>query len=218
MTAANKDNIRSYLGVPVFYKNGEIFGTLCAVDAKPTNFTTEDVETIQRFSNLFSYVVELEKRANYDVLTGLFSHSYLYDNFETFPEKGMLMSIDLDRFKQVNDQYGHEAGDIVLREVGRRIRKCLGKNDIGVRLGGDEFILYFRKCTDMEDMEAKGRQILAVLSNWNEFDYEIKVSASIGIVRIPEDGENLKILLKKADQAMYWTKNNGKDFYSFYHQ
>ncbi|WNF37383.1 sensor domain-containing diguanylate cyclase [Bacillaceae bacterium IKA-2] len=209
-------NIHSYLGVPISYKNGDMFGTLCAIDSKIAKFTEKDIEVFQKFSNLFSYVIELEKKVQYDCLTDLFSRTYLYDNFNFIADKGTLMLIDLDRFKEVNDVYGHDVGDKVLREVGKRIKDFLDGNSLGARLGGDEFVILFPNLQDHTQIEDKANCILSILSDWKEFSYDIGISASIGVVKFPCDGVNdIGEHLKKADIALYQAKEKGKNCFHF---
>jgi diguanylate cyclase len=209
-------NIGSYLGVPIFYKNGDMFGTLCVIDSKAANFTDKDIEVLQKFSNLFSSVVELEKKVQYDSLTELFSRNYLYDHFNSLADKGTLMLIDLDGFKEVNDVHGHSVGDKVLKEVGKRIKDFLDGNGFGVRLGGDEFVILFPNLQDHTQIEYKANCILSILSDWKKFSYDIDISASIGVVKCPCDGVNdLGNHLKKADRAMYCAKEKGKNRFQF---
>jgi diguanylate cyclase len=209
-------NIHSYIGVPVFYNDGEMFGTLCALDSKPANYTAEDVEVLVKFSNLFSYVIELEKQVRVDPLTGLYNRRYLYDNFEFISDSGTIMLLDLDGFKQVNDLHGHDIGDMVLIEVGKRLNKTIGIENLAVRLGGDEFVLVFPNQTDQISINEIGNTLIEVLSDWSSFGYSIQVSASIGIVPYPQEGTELKTLLTKADSAMYLAKMNGKSAYHLY--
>ena len=206
-------NIHSYIGVPIFYKNGEMFGTLCALDSKPSNYEDEDIEILEKFSNLFSYVIELEQQMKIDFLTGLYNRNYLYNHFHHLAEEGSMMLIDLDGFKQVNDHYGHDVGDQVLMEVGHRLKQNIHTEDLAIRLGGDEFVLVFPNKTDMFFIEEIGSRISKQLSNWTSFFQPISVSASIGIVQFTRDGNNLRELLKKADTAMYNAKRAGKNTY-----
>lgn len=214
-------NIGSYLGVPIFYKNGDFYGTLCTVDSKPTNFTQKNVDTLVRLSKFFSYVLELETQVMRDSLTGLFNRRYLYQLFDEVytPDtlsKGTMMFLDLDGFKEVNDKYGHELGDIVLKEVAHRINKCLSDKDIGVRLGGDEFILLFPDMVHRSEIEQKANEILQLMRNWNIYQHQLNLSTSIGITIYPDDDKQIRTLLKYADTAMYRAKEHGKNNYQFF--
>ncbi|MEB1808410.1 MAG: sensor domain-containing diguanylate cyclase [Bacillaceae bacterium] len=216
LAVTNDLNIQSYIGVPIFYKDGEMFGTLCALDSKPSHFTEKDIDILVKFSNLFSYVIELEKQLKTDPLTGLYNRSYLSDNFEFIANKGAVMLLDLDGFKQVNDTYGHDVGDLVLKEVGNRLKQTIGTTDLAIRMGGDEFVLLLPHQTDKKLLEKLGKQLTKALSDWTTFEYSIDVSTSIGIVQYPQAGNELSTLLKKADYAMYEAKRNGKHTYRFH--
>ncbi len=131
--------------------------------------------------------MELERHAWKDALTGLHNRRYLTKQFEEYRgQTGAVFFLDLDGFKQVNDVYGHETGDIVLQEVAQRLRQFVREQDdaIAVRLGGDEFILHFGHADSREGWERLAEQIVTALSEWKT-DY--RVSTSIGIVMY--DGE-----------------------------
>lgn len=214
-------NVGSYLGVPVFYQNGDFYGTLCAVDSKPSNFSAEHIKTLENLSHLFTYVLELEERATKDLLTGLFNRYYLYKLFDeeisaSDTSKGTIMFLDLDGFKKVNDKYGHELGDIVLKEVGDRIKKCLTEQDIGVRLGGDEFIIVFQGLIERTAVEQKAKELLKIMADWNIYGQRLPLSTSIGITLYPNDEKHIRTLLKYADTAMYKAKERGKNNFQFF--
>ncbi|WP_078427364.1 sensor domain-containing diguanylate cyclase [Alkalihalobacterium alkalinitrilicum] len=217
LSITNDLNIQSYIGVPIFYKDGEMFGTLCALDCNTSTYTQKDVETLVKFSNIFTYVIELEKQMKIDSLTNLYNRSYLHDNFEFIADHGTLMLLDLDGFKQVNDNFGHDVGDLVLIEISNRIKQMISSRDLAVRLGGDEFVLLFPNQSNLHLIENLGENLVKQLSEWQNFEYPIQVSASIGIVQFPQDGNELRTLMKKADTAMYKAKVNGKSTYCHYH-
>ncbi|KKK37371.1 hypothetical protein WQ57_14305 [Mesobacillus campisalis] len=221
MPLTEKANIGSYLGVPVFYQNGEVYGTLCAMDSKPSTYSPEAVKALENLSQLFAYVLDLEAKATKDQLTGLYNRHFLYQLFDekiTLDKtaKGTLMFLDLDGFKAVNDKYGHELGDIVLKEVAHRIRKCLPENGIGVRLGGDEFVLLFPELANKNKIEQHAREILEIMSSWQIYEHQLALSTSIGITIYPEDETRIRTLLKYADAAMYQAKEHGKNCYRFF--
>ncbi|WP_259457976.1 sensor domain-containing diguanylate cyclase [Salipaludibacillus neizhouensis] len=204
-------NIHSYLGVPILYKNGDMFGALCVMDSIKGDFKEEDFKILEKFSALFTSVIELEKQVTFDSLTGLYTRNYFYENFDNFINKGTLMLLDLDGFKQVNDNNGHDVGDIVLKEVAERITEILSEDGIGVRIGGDEFVIYFPNLIDTSSIKDKGKSIKNALSDWESIPYNVNISASIGIVKFESDELNLSTLLKVADTAMYHAKNKGKN-------
>ncbi|MDQ0231675.1 sensor domain-containing diguanylate cyclase [Metabacillus malikii] len=208
-------NIGSYIGVPIFYQDGEMFGTLCAVDSKKSNFTEKDIEIFEKFSNLFSYVIELEKKVNIDHLTQLYNRGFLFDSFEYISDEGAIMLIDLDGFKQVNDVYGHDIGDLVLIEVGSRLKKAFKEFNLPIRLGGDEFVILVPNLTEKNLIETLANQALECLQDWSTFNYPIELTASVGLTTFNKQNNELQSLIKRADKAMYKIKQNGKNNFKF---
>ncbi|MTH54923.1 diguanylate cyclase [Bacillus mangrovi] len=207
-------NIQSYMGVPITLRNGETFGTLCAVKQTPAVFSAKSIKMFQRLAKMFSYYLELERKALRDSLTGLYNREFLDKTFgHTESSGGALFFIDLDGFKQINDSYGHDTGDQLLKEVAERIRSFMGtQSGYAVRLGGDEFILCF---TDLATEAHICEQAEGLLAQFAEpLLKNILVSASIGIAPwSPADKGDLNQLLKKADSALYDAKAGGKNTY-----
>lgn len=125
--------------------------------------------------------------------------------------------LDLDRFKTVNDTLGHAAGDQLLLQVTSRIKSHLRPCDILARWGGDEFTLLLPRLSSAEEARSIAQQILASLSiPFSIQDQELYISASLGVVLFPYDGEDAETLLKHADTAMYQAKQKGRNTYQFY--
>jgi diguanylate cyclase (GGDEF)-like protein len=127
-----------------------------------------------------------------------------------------VMFIDLDGFKKVNDVYGHVAGDMVLKMVARRLLKIVREADTVARIGGDEFLILQTEVNDHATVVHVVDKILQQLAA--PFDLvgnEIKIGASIGIAIYPTHGDNIDLLIQKADNAMYQTKSHGKQSYTF---
>jgi diguanylate cyclase (GGDEF)-like protein/PAS domain S-box-containing protein len=128
-----------------------------------------------------------------------------------------LLFIDLDGFKQVNDLYGHDAGDLLLIEVGQRIQGCVRETDTVARLGGDEFTVILTNLGDMDHIEFVCQKILARLADAFRIKKDLcYVSASIGASLYPRDAMTSEDLLRKADQAMYAAKHAGKNQFSYF--
>lgn len=129
-----------------------------------------------------------------------------------------IMFIDLDRFKLVNDTYGHAAGDELLKSVALRLRLCMRAGDTLARKGGDEFTVLLPDMTKAEDATLIAEKILSELRLPFKVagQDEVHISASIGIAVLPRDGENVDILLKNADIAMYKVKANGKNGFKYF--
>ncbi|MEG3617491.1 diguanylate cyclase [Magnetovibrio sp. PR-2] len=131
-------------------------------------------------------------------------------------EQLALLFIDMDGFKDVNDIYGHEAGDEILRQIGARLTELLRKSDVAGRMGGDEFAVVLDTQVTPQSAMTVADKILEELAapytvQGNTFS---NLSASIGIAVSPDDGQSLKTLLSKADKAMYQAKNDGKHRYA----
>jgi diguanylate cyclase (GGDEF)-like protein/PAS domain S-box-containing protein len=128
-----------------------------------------------------------------------------------------VLFIDLDRFKIINDTLGHEAGDQLLKETASRLKQTLRASDTIARLGGDEFVILAEEVSDLKQVSIVAHRILsATLQPMVIMGEECRVTASIGISVFPNDGEDEKSLMKNADMAMYFAKEEGKNNYQFY--
>jgi diguanylate cyclase (GGDEF)-like protein/PAS domain S-box-containing protein len=128
-----------------------------------------------------------------------------------------VLFIDLDRFKNINDTLGHEAGDQLLREIAERLITCLRASDVVARLGGDEFVVLVQETGETEQVIAVSRKILAaVMRPISISGQECWVTASIGICMYPADAQDEQTLMKNADIAMYLAKEEGKNNFQFY--
>ena len=164
------------------------------------------------------------KQANYDALTGLPNRRLFRDRLELEIRKAhraelkmAVLFLDLDRFKEVNDTLGHDAGDKLLVEAAQRLVECVRESDTVARLGGDEFIIVLSEIEDDTSVERVARSIVQCLAEpFLLGDTNASVSASVGITVYPTDGEEADVLLKNADRAMYVAKNAGRDCYSYF--
>lgn len=171
---------------------------------------------------------QAEERALYlsyhDALTGLPNQLLLQDRVQQaimFSARTgthvALLVVDLDRFKTINDILGHHMGNRLLVEVGKRLNSLLQGTDTVCRQGGDEFILLL---TDLPELEAVGvflRELIAHFAESFQIDgHTLTTSISVGAAIYPEDGADFETLLKKADMAMYWAKDAGRNTYRFF--
>jgi diguanylate cyclase (GGDEF)-like protein len=125
--------------------------------------------------------------------------------------------LDLDRFKQINDTLGHEAGDQLLQEVATRLKSCVRDSDVVARLGGDEFVVLLPELGNREYAALVAQKILSVIAKpFTLIGHEFRVTASIGISVYPRDGYDEQTLTKNADIAMYQAKAEGKNNFQFY--
>ncbi|MBS4199464.1 EAL domain-containing protein [Bacillus sp. FJAT-49732] len=169
---------------------------------------------------------ELRKLAHFDALTGVpnrhsFSERFsnLLDVSQQFNQKLALLFLDLDRFKQINDSLGHEAGDKLLIEVAGRLQELIKNKDVIARLGGDEFVIILSNIKHQREAVHIAKRIIESLTKSFHIDgHEVYITTSIGISFYPNDGNSSEILLKKADKAMYMSKLNGRNQYEIYHE
>ncbi|MFS0918257.1 EAL domain-containing protein [Brevibacillus sp. 179-C 1.1 NHS] len=128
-----------------------------------------------------------------------------------------VLFLDMDRFKDVNDSFGHDVGDLLLVEAAKRLQGCLKPGDVVARLGGDEFTVMQTQLQDRSEAAALAEQIMNQLQRPFELDGHVfNVSCSIGIALYPQDGDNPEDLLKRADTALYTVKSRGKNGYDFF--
>ncbi|HHJ80904.1 MAG TPA: EAL domain-containing protein, partial [Candidatus Tenderia electrophaga] len=169
---------------------------------------------------------ELVKQANIDPLTGLPNRNLALDRLEqaitrAHREKHLVcvMFIDLDRFKTVNDSFGHSTGDKLLEKVAKQLLGCVREGDTVARLGGDEFLVILDGIDEAIHSELYAEHILDTLNQpFHLANNEFFVGASIGITIYPDDGTTPPVLLRNADTAMYQAKNNGRGGFRFFTQ
>jgi len=162
--------------------------------------------------------------AYHDSLTGLPNRRLLDDRFKQAvhlaqrrDRKVAAMLIDLDNFKQVNDSFGHRAGDGVLKEVAQRLTACVRKADTLARHGGDEFVVVISEVNAEADCQVVAEKILrALAAEFNIDGRALTLGASIGISLYPGDAGDGDALLRSADAAMYRAKQLGRNQYRFY--
>lgn len=167
----------------------------------------------------------IKKLAYYDSVTGLPNRVMLSEmvaeeisKFNNSGNKFALFFIDLDDFKFVNDTYGHMVGDKLLLEVAKRLIEIQAENMVAFRLGGDEFNILLKNIENKEEVEMYSSAVLKALAEPIFIDGNMfRVTHSGGIVLYPENGFDFDELLKKADTAMYKSKESGKSTYTFYH-
>ncbi|MFC4345084.1 putative bifunctional diguanylate cyclase/phosphodiesterase [Cupriavidus numazuensis] len=161
--------------------------------------------------------------AHFDLLTGLPNRALLQEQAEELLDKAKseqrplaLMFLDLDRFKNINDAFGHSVGDDLLVMLAGRLRGQVRSRDTVARLGGDEFAILLLDTTARQ-AEPLARRILAAISEPFQLqNHELSVSASLGIAQYPAHGETLDVLLRHADTALYHVKREGRSGYRFY--
>ena len=164
------------------------------------------------------------RHANFDPLTGLPNRRLFRDRLDQEVRKAArsrqkiaLLFIDLDRFKQVNDLLGHDAGDVLLAQAASRLKGCVRESDTVARLGGDEFTVILTSLENPARIEHVCQKILETLENPFHIGKEVAyMSGSVGVTIYPNDATTSEELIRKADQAMYAAKNAGKNQFSYF--
>ena len=167
---------------------------------------------------------QLRSIALFDGLTSLPNRMLLEDRMqqaqvhaERTGRTFALLFVDLDKFKVVNDTYGHPAGDALLQGVARRLSGALRKGDTVARIGGDEFLILLHELAKPSDAAVIGEKVLVELGKPVSIQgHELNISCSIGISVYPQDGEDIPTLVANADSAMYKVKQEGRNGYRFF--
>ncbi|MBT1064043.1 EAL domain-containing protein [Bowmanella sp. Y26] len=200
---------------------------MVSIYAVPTNNSNEIGHFIMNMTDISEQKAaqqQLERLANYDSLTGLPNRTLLLDRIRQAIAHGIRRSsqvavffIDLDKFKQVNDSLGHEAGDKLLLEVTRRLTQCLRVDDTVGRLGGDEFLVIIEDFSESDDLRLLANKLIERVEQPIQIgNNQVSVSASIGISLYPDDSTTPSELMKAADIAMYHAKAMGRNRCQFY--
>ena len=191
----------------------------------------DDAGTITNYARVWTDISlmketqqKLEQLASFDTLTGLPNRRLLLDRLEQATRRAqrtgeitVVMFIDLDRFKEVNDSHGHAIGDLLLQESAARLQQCIRASDSIGRLGGDEFAVVLEDAVVPTDATQVGERIIAALSKPLLIDgHRVEIAASVGIAIYPEGGTDAASLLKNADMAMYEAKQAGRNRYEIY--
>ncbi|MCT7570418.1 putative bifunctional diguanylate cyclase/phosphodiesterase [Aliarcobacter butzleri] len=209
-------------------KNGEIYPEWLSI-AKALNPKYNEEFYIAIFTDISSLKEADEKihfYANHDILTKLANRvqfeSHLKSTIESCKRRESKMAlffIDLDKFKDVNDTYGHTVGDEMLKTVAKRLEQSIRKEDFIARLGGDEFVLIIKDVKNSEDMITLACKLNENIKEPITLDDKVFfMTLSIGISIFPDHGKDSEDLIKNSDAAMYVVKENGRNGYRFYSQ
>jgi diguanylate cyclase (GGDEF)-like protein/PAS domain S-box-containing protein len=234
MDSSERDQLRSAISerrpVNVVFrnlrKNGEVFWN----DLNITPVTDDDGEVthfigiINDITTTKQRTAHLEHEVNHDPLTGLANRNLLWDRLEhavhlAQRHKSLVATvlIDLNNFKSINDTFGHEAGDVVLKVVGKRLQASVRDSDTVARLSGDEFVLVLVNQPSLRYTLRMVERVRAGLVMPVSFNHqEIPVGASLGVAVYPHDGSAVAELVRAADVAMYHAKATGKDEVYFF--
>ncbi len=165
----------------------------------------------------------LSNSAKKDPLTGIWNRKFIEDDMEKYfltKNKGIFILFDVDNFKKVNDTYGHVFGDSILCKFARIIENKVGVRDVEARIGGDEFAVFLKGDYTDDEINSYCEMILKSVHNdmRDESELSYNPTVSIGISVAPDDGMDFQTLYHRADKALYYVKQNGKDGYHYYKQ
>jgi diguanylate cyclase (GGDEF)-like protein/PAS domain S-box-containing protein len=224
-------HIRSVISVPIISGKGTILGTIALYFQEPSGPTEADVELLEMVGKLAAVAIEqrvlserLVHQAHHDALTGFPNRLLLADRLEQslvwgnrFQKRIGLICLDLDRFKQINDSLGHHIGDQLLQGVAVRLRGCTRMSDTLARMGSDEFMVVVNGLEDDRYASKLAARYLEELRAPFYIDHrQLYVSASIGITIYPDDGDDAAALMKGADLAMQFAKDQGGSRYQYF--
>jgi diguanylate cyclase (GGDEF)-like protein len=128
----------------------------------------------------------------------------------------VLLILDLDHFKEINDTHGHHIGDQLLQEAAKRFKSCLRHEDMVARFGGDEFVILL-PCLQYHSATVVAKKLVKIIQEpFMIQTFKLNISLSLGIAHYPQNGENFDTLFKNADTALYCVKNSGRNGYHFF--
>ena len=208
-------------------KNGEVYPELLSISAvkNAAGVVTHYVGVFADLSQIKASEEQLDFLAHHDPLTGLPNRLLLSARLQhsigvAHRDGGTLalLVLDLDRFKDVNDSYGHSAGDALLQQVAERLTNRLRGADTVTRLGGDEFAVLLENLAQPQDAARVAMEVIGILSEpWRlANDAEVRLGASLGISLFPEHGQTAEDLLQQADAALYQAKSEGRGRFQYF--
>ncbi|MCX4221072.1 diguanylate cyclase [Pseudomonas sp. MCal1] len=210
-----------WLGVPLSSKDRTIGALIVKSLPGGERYTERDKELLQYVCAQVATAIErqrlharLRRMAQYDQLTQLPNRELLRDRLKAALSRAReqsghmaLLYVDLDRFKQVNDTFGHGVGDMLLQTVANRLKGCVRETDTVARIGGDEFVVLLHSVHAADDADSVAEKIRQVLVQPMRLDgHNLHIEPSIGVARYPEHGDEEQQLFRHADQAMYSAK------------
>jgi len=219
------NNIKSAYIIPMFYER-YLLGLLIALSENINAFDIQQRSFLELFANQATtslinskFYSEIQQLAITDGLTGLYNHrhfqeqlSHEFKRYERFKEPFSILLIDIDYFKKINDKYGHQAGDMILKDIAKIIKKTVRNIDISARYGGEEFVVILTSTSQKEACRIAERIRKNIQKYSFTFNNEsIKVTVSIGVSTYPEIAKTKDELFTTADKALYKAKENGRN-------
>jgi diguanylate cyclase (GGDEF)-like protein len=217
-------HIRFYAGAPILAEDGAALGTVCVIDRAPRQFDDADRRMLKRLAENAQTLMDLHRRnsllreaARRDALTGLLNRRGLDKAIDLAIDASLsgegcgLLYLDLDHFKHVNDTYGHETGDSVLKETARRLQSVVRQGDLVARIGGDEFVVLLAHPVNAGVLDLVAQRIVrACAMPIVVHEQVIELGMSVGGALAPRDAVLSDDLLREADRALYEAKRGGR--------
>ncbi|EIZ79990.1 GAF sensor-containing diguanylate cyclase [Novosphingobium sp. Rr 2-17] len=213
-------NVRSYLGIPLVTADGYNVGALCALDTRVREFSQREVDILENFARIIVTEMELRRIAERDQLTGALSRRGFIEKaeaeierFHRYGRPASLLMVDVDRFKQVNDTWGHSAGDAVLRALAASLERGKRPVDVLGRLGGEEFALLLPETDANDALRAANRlrEALAECSIPLPGEQSVTITASFGVAGLDSTIAGYEDWLARADTPLYAAKHSGRN-------
>lgn len=224
--ACRQIGINSMIVLPLICNN-IVVGVLKVLSRKTNHYNEEAISILELMTGLIAAEMfnamkndnsELLYKATHDSLTGISNRSLFYDRLRQKLSRALrkneefgIISLDMDGLKEINDNYGHRAGDAAIKEIAFRIKNTIDKLDTVSRLGGDEFGIIVSNVTNRNDIISLINRIEYEVTKPFEFEnLKINLRISIGYAHFKEDGIDLEVLIEKADKSMYEVKRKRK--------
>lgn len=213
-------NVVCYAGFPLTTADGYNIGSLCAIGTEPRAFTAEEVEILSNFAKILMDSIELRQTASADGLTGAMTRRAWVTEAKSelrraarYNHPSALAIMDIDKFKLVNDTWGHPAGDVVIAGLANLAMDLIRDSDLFGRLGGEEFALLMPETS--ADQAAAMAERIRSLFEAKSFDFKkgnpISCTVSIGITHAKSDDDTVEQMMERADQALYRAKTGGRN-------
>lgn len=216
----------SYLGLPLVWPDGRAFGSICVMDSQANRYSARFERLITQFQEIINLHLallfqqhELKERTRRDALTGACTRREFFETGRAELKRARryghpicVLLLDFDHFKHINDQYGHAAGDQVLKVLSRRVMDSLRSSDRYYRFGGEEFVIILPHSEIADALLVAERIRVLVETRPVEFgEFTIPVTLSIGISCLEGAGETLDDVVAKSDRALYMAKESGRN-------
>lgn len=211
--------VRFYAGVPLRTRDGFDLGSLCIIDTQPRSFDAEQLALMEDLAAMALDELELRLCATTDSLTGVMTRRAFRQEASRLVALSLrhghdlsCILLDIDRFKAINDGYGHAGGDAVIRAVVQTMKERIRATDLVGRIGGEEFAILLPSTAEAGALEVADKVRAAIEATPIPIGPEsVRVTASFGVARLDEGAQDLDMLLGRADQALYDAKRAGRN-------